>query len=111
MIENLYIYLTAMLQSLPIVLENMIYNYKYGSEHFDGFNKSLQKIKEIKHEYKYDAESECYETKVIKNDIETYYYMRDDWFEVESAKVGSSKFIKYWYFLKDKLETLEICKA
>ena len=65
--------------------------------------KCCKKINKIKHTYYYCEEEECHETFVIKNNIETFYFIHKEWDEVESSYVGSNKFLKYYLFENNKL--------
>lgn len=95
----------SLLDSLPIVLINIIFDYKTGLEQSDKMNKCCKEINKIEHTYFYDNENECYETTVVKEKMETIYYINDGHFdEIEMSKRESNRAYKYWCFEDNRLQ-------
>jgi hypothetical protein len=92
---------------LPLELENTILSYKYDLEHYEKFKYCLEKIKLIKCEYFTRKENNdiWYETKMIKNNMETWYYITCDYDQIEMSFVQTDRCFKYWLYTNNKLET------
>jgi len=105
---------------LPIVLQDLIIDYKMGLndvlKHKEQIKECCKEINKIKHSYKYNEESECYITCILKKNnkvsthfMETMYYIHTDRNEdeIETNHLYTSGNIhtcyKYWNFQNDRL--------
>ena len=95
---------------LPLVIENLIIDYKMGLnsalKHQTQMIKCCKEIHKIEHSYKYDEESECHETTLRKNNMETIYYIHTNinLDEIEMGLKDSTQCTKYWCFQDDRLD-------
>lgn len=97
------------LNEIPLDLENLILEYKYGLEHYDKFRFCLNEIKIIKCDYKSfveDGEIYTESTRYYKKKVSSYYICKfHD--EIETSEKDSSTWQKYWLIANGKLEYKE----